>query len=129
MKKVNFRKILVLFFMALPVFVLAGKEDPVAWWSFDEDGGEVVVDKVSGVEDEIRGIVEVYIERNVMPRNPLGDALHLALASYYKFDYLLTWNCKHLANANKFNHIRQVNTLLGLHVPILTTPLELMGGE
>ncbi|MBM3239512.1 type II toxin-antitoxin system VapC family toxin [Candidatus Poribacteria bacterium] len=81
------------------------------------------------VEDEIRGIVEVYIERHVMPRNPLGDALHLALASYYKFDYLLMWNCKHLANANKFNHIRRVNTLLGLHIPVLTTPLELMGGE
>ena len=33
----------------------------------------------------------------------------------------------HLANANKQEHIRHVNTLLGLHVPILTTPLELIG--
>lgn len=38
------------------------------------------------------------------------------------------WNCEHLANANKFGHIRRVNTLLGLHVPSLVTPLELMGG-
>ena len=81
------------------------------------------------IEDEIREIVEVYIKHQVMPGDPLGDALHLALASFHKFDYLLTWNCQHLANANKFNHIRRVNTLLGLHLPALVTPLELMGGE
>lgn len=81
------------------------------------------------VEDEIREIVDVYIKHRVMPANPVGDALHLALASFHKFDYLLTWNCEHLANANKFGHIRRVNTLLGLHVPALVTPLELMGGE
>ena len=80
-------------------------------------------------EDEIGEIVEIYIQHHLMPRNPLGDALHLALASFHKFDYLLTWNCVHLANANKIGHIRRINALLGLHVPILTTPLELMGGE
>lgn len=80
------------------------------------------------VADEIREIVEVYINHRVMPNDPVGDALHLALASFHKFDYLLTWNCEHLANANKFGHIRRVNALLGLHVPMLVTPLELMGG-
>ena len=62
-----------------------------------------------------------------MPDDPVGDALHLALASYYKCDFLLTWNCRHLANANKFDHIRRINTLLGLFVPALVTPLELLG--
>ena len=52
---------------------------------------------------------------------------HLALASYHKFDYLLTWNCEHLANANKAGHIRWINTVLGLYVPMLITPLQLMG--
>jgi hypothetical protein len=80
------------------------------------------------IEDEIREIVEIYIKHHLMPVNPLGDALHLAVASFHKFDYLLTWNCEHLANANKFGHIRRINTLLGLHVPALVTPLELMGG-
>ena len=80
------------------------------------------------VEDDIREIVEVYIQHHVMPKDPLGDALHLALASFHKLDYLLTWNCQHLANANKFSHIRRVNTLLNLHIPMLVTPLELMGG-
>lgn len=60
-----------------------------------------------------------------MPKDPKGDALHLALASYHRCQFLLTWNCAHLANANKQEHIRHVNALLGLHVPVLTTPLEL----
>jgi hypothetical protein len=41
----------------------------------------------------------------------------------------LAWNCRHLANANKFGHIRRVNALLGLFVPALVTPLELLGGS
>ena len=81
------------------------------------------------VDDEIREIVDVYIRHHLMPTDPLGDALHLALASFHKTDYLLTWNCEHLANANKFGHIRRVNALLDLPVPVIVTPLELMGGR
>lgn len=75
----------------------------------------------------IKQIVEGYIMHHVMPQDPVGDALHLAIASYHKCDYLLTWNCRHLANANKFHHIRRINTLLGLYIPLLVTPLELLG--
>ena len=53
----------------------------------------------------------------------------LALASHHKCDFLVTWNCRHLANANKFGHIRRVNTMLGLFVPALVTPLELIGDD
>ena len=81
------------------------------------------------VEEEITDIVETYISHKLMPGDPVGDALHLALASYHKCDFLLTWNCRHLANGNKFGHIRRVNTLLGLYVPLLVTPLELLGGK
>lgn len=77
--------------------------------------------------NEVRDIVDVYIARRLMPHDPLGDALHLALASYHKCDYLLTWNCKHLANPNKFQHIRIVNTSLGLYIPTLVTPNQLIG--
>jgi predicted nucleic acid-binding protein len=80
------------------------------------------------IEEAVADIVEAYISHKVMRRDPLGDALHLALASYHKCDFLLTWNCRHLANANKFGHIRRVNSLLGLYVPLLVTPLELLGG-
>jgi predicted nucleic acid-binding protein len=75
---------------------------------------------------EIDPIVDEYIEHFVMPRDPKGDALHLAMASYHHCHFLLTWNCKNLANANKFEHIRHMNAILGLYVPILATPAELM---
>ena len=44
-------------------------------------------------------------------------------------NHLLTWNCDHLANANKFGYIRRINAILGLHTPNLVTPLELMGSS
>jgi hypothetical protein len=80
------------------------------------------------VEPEIPVIVRAYIRHQLMPADPAGDALHLALASYHKCDFLVTWNCLHLANANKFGHIRRVNTMLGLFTPTIVTPLELLGG-
>jgi predicted nucleic acid-binding protein len=72
-------------------------------------------------------IVEAYVRHRLMPEDPTGDALHLALASYHNCEFLVTWNCQHLANANKYGHIRRVNNLLGLYVPVLATPLELLG--
>ena len=81
------------------------------------------------IEDEITEIVDAYIRHKVMPADPSGDALHLAIASFHKCDFLVTWNCQHIANANKFGHIRRINTLLGLFVPALVTPLELLGAD
>jgi hypothetical protein len=81
------------------------------------------------VESAIAQIVQAYIRHKVMPADPAGDALHLALASYHKCDFLLTWNCQHLANANKFGHIRRINVMLGLYIPLLVTPLEMIGGQ
>lgn len=75
----------------------------------------------------IGDIVEAYILHKLMPNDPAGDALHLALASYHECDFLLTWNCRHLANAKKFGHIKRVNDMLGLYTPLLVTPLELLG--
>jgi hypothetical protein len=75
----------------------------------------------------IAEIVEAYVRHRLMPEDPTGDALHLALASYHNCEFLVTWNCQHLANANKYGHIRRVNSLLGLYVPVLATPLELLG--
>jgi hypothetical protein len=82
---------------------------------------------IVAVDQSVLEIVEAYIRHQVMPADPAGDALHLALASYHRCDFLVTWNCKHLANANKFGHIRRVNGLLGLLNPSLVTPLELLG--
>jgi predicted nucleic acid-binding protein len=134
--------------------VVARREWTRRWWSIagqvcDLVTSEAVLDELAGgvpersverltlvqelpllgVSPAIAEIVQAYIRHRLMPADPAGDALHLALASYHKCDFLVTWNCLHLANANKFGHIRRVNTMLGLFVPALVTPLELLGGN
>lgn len=74
---------------------------------------------------DVEEITKIYIEHYVMPNSLIGDAIHLAHASYYSLDYLLTWNCSHLANANKYKHIRIINGRLGLNTPQIVTPMEL----
>ncbi|MEI6647949.1 MAG: type II toxin-antitoxin system VapC family toxin [bacterium] len=81
------------------------------------------------IVDVLADIIDVYLSNKLMPRERMGDALHLALASFYKCDFLLTWNCHHIANANKFEHIRIINTRLGLFVPALVTPMSLLSEE
>lgn len=81
------------------------------------------------LNEVIAEVVEAYISHRVMPNNPGGDALHLAAASFHRCDFLVTWNCKHIANANKFGHIRRINNILGLGNPILLTPLELLNED
>jgi hypothetical protein len=81
------------------------------------------------LDDPVFEIVEAYLANKLMPSDPFGDALHLALASYHRCDFLVTWNCLHLANANKFGQIRRINGILGLYTPELVTPMELLGGN
>lgn len=81
---------------------------------------------VEDITDAIAAIAEAYIAHKLIPNDPTGDSMHLAVASYHNCDFLVTWNCKHLANANKFGHIRRVNGILGLMSPSLVTPLELL---
>jgi len=81
------------------------------------------------ITSEVIEIVEIYISRQVMPADPKGDALHVALATHHKCDILVSWNCRHIVNYNKFEHLRKINTLLGLNTPMLVTPLGLLTGE
>jgi len=78
---------------------------------------------------EIDRLVDSYIENKVMPADADGDARHLAVATFWKCDILASWNCRHIANANKADHIRHINDKLGYETPQLITPLELLGEE
>lgn len=71
-------------------------------------------------------IVDEYIKHNLVPKEYGGDAYHLAYASYYEISFLMTWNCNHLANPNKFHHMHVINGRLGLHTPIICTPEQLL---
>lgn len=94
------------------------------------DALELVHDlPILGVTPEIESIASVYVRRHLMPQSDFGDAYHLAAASFYGMDFLLTWNCRHLANANKVDHLRAVNAELGLAIPIVTTPDQLFSED
>jgi hypothetical protein len=56
-----------------------------------------------------------------------NDALHMALATVYNLDYLLTWNCKHMANAQIQRKLAQISSDLGYILPVICTPYELIG--
>lgn len=77
----------------------------------------------------IDGVAETYRLHLVMPNEPLGDAVHLAVACVHEVDYLLTWNCRHIANTNKIRHIQAINMRLGLLTPTLLTPEMLVAEE
>lgn len=78
------------------------------------------------VTAEVSALAAFYVREGVMPSNDLGDAFHLAFATWYRIQYLLTWNCKHLANANKFERIQAVNSQRRLVSPLLVTPAQLL---
>lgn len=64
----------------------------------------------------------------VVPEKAKEDALHIAAAAFYGMDYLLTWNCKHIANAEMRNKIIDVVQSQEFECPVICTPEELMGG-
>ena len=78
------------------------------------------------VPERFDEVVAAYIQHRVMPQDAQGDAAHLAMASMYGCEYLLTWNCRHLANARKARHIEAVNRMIGLPSPLIVTPEALM---
>ena len=78
---------------------------------------------------DVDEIISAYLAHRLMPRDAAGDARHVALATFHDCDILATWNCRHIANANKQAHIRRVNALLGYETPALVTPLELLETE
>jgi predicted nucleic acid-binding protein len=63
---------------------------------------------------------------SALPEMAKADALHIAIASAHGIDYLLTWNCKHIANATMRLKIESICRSSGYEPPIICTPLELM---
>ena len=78
---------------------------------------------------EIDRLVNACIEHKVMPADADGDARHLSVATFWKCDTLASWNCRHIANANKSEHIARINRRLGYDTPQLITPLQLLETE
>jgi predicted nucleic acid-binding protein len=65
------------------------------------------------IDDNILNLANIYIVQGIIPENKYEDAVHVAFATYYEFDILLSWNFKHLANINKQIIINSVNLNIG----------------
>jgi predicted nucleic acid-binding protein len=63
-----------------------------------------------------------------LPAKARTDALHIAVAAVHGMDYLLTWNCAHIANASMRLRIEAICREMGCEPPVICTPLELLGG-
>jgi predicted nucleic acid-binding protein len=83
-----------------------------------------LAEPLEGVEltEEAAILAEGYIARGIFHRKYIADALHVAVASVHKIDYLVTWNFGHLANVRRQARIRLFNTAAGFFVPMIVTP-------
>ena len=131
----------------------AEQEVTRTWWqaraSFELYVSELVVDEVAGGDSEaaarrleaIAGIQLVgmtpeaealgaeLVRRAALPQRAAIDALHIALAAVHGMHYLLTWNCKHIANAMMRSRIEEICRAEGFEPPIICTPMELLEEE
>lgn len=78
------------------------------------------------LNDEITKLAEDYLNLLEIPNKASIDALHLATAVYNEIDFLLTWNCKHLAHGEVRARIHNFNKQNNLFEPVILTPNELM---
>jgi predicted nucleic acid-binding protein len=74
-------------------------------------------------------LAERLIQNGPLPRKASADALHIAIATTHGLEYLLTWNCKHLANAVLRKQVEGLCRAAGYEPPTICTPQELLERE
>ena len=79
------------------------------------------------VTADAEALTQAIMAAGMLPLHGVRDAAHVAVSAVHAVDYLLTWNCKHLANAQIARRIAVVCERLGFRMPIICTPEELMG--
>ena len=135
------------------VIVAGHQQTTQEWWEnrrskFECSVSQVVIDEASAgdpgevpkrlaiigelatldVTPEAEALTRDIMAGGILPPHAFPDAAHVAVSAVHGVDYLLTWNCKHLANAQISRRIALVCEKLGHRMPIICTPEELMGG-
>lgn len=81
--------------------------------------------RILEVTEEIVRIAEAYIRDGVLPERAIDDSRHIAIATFYELDAVISWNLKHIANLKKMERINTINVRKGyIKTLVLTSPLE-----
>jgi hypothetical protein len=75
------------------------------------------------------GLAGSIVQAQVLPATAFPDALHISIASVHGLDYLLTWNCSHIANAKLLPRVARLVENEGFRMPFVCTPEELLGED
>ncbi|MDW8309238.1 MAG: type II toxin-antitoxin system VapC family toxin [Verrucomicrobiales bacterium] len=82
---------------------------------------------VLAITPEVENLAAEFLRTRALPPVARSDAIHLAAATTARADYLLTWNCRHLANAQILRRLEREAARFEWPLPTVCTPLELMG--
>ena len=81
------------------------------------------------ITDQAITLAGNILSKGFLPQKAFPDALHIAIATVHQVEYLLTWNCKHIANVEVLPRIANLCEGMDLMLPIICTPEELLGGS
>lgn len=98
----------------------------------DRNAAERRLAELFGIEilpltDDVVALSKAIVQEGGVPQKAIDDALHIAIAAVHDVDYLLTWNCQHIDNAEMKPKIRKICRDYGFNCPEIATPIELMG--
>jgi predicted nucleic acid-binding protein len=79
------------------------------------------------VTESVNELASEFMAKSNLPPKASDDAVHIAVATIHGLDYLLIWNCKHIANAQIQKKLTEICLDLGYKLPTICTPYELMG--
>ncbi|MGB3515245.1 MAG: type II toxin-antitoxin system VapC family toxin [Elainellaceae cyanobacterium] len=79
------------------------------------------------INQAVQDLAVQFLSKSNLPPKASDDALHIAAATVYGLDYLLTWNCRNIANAQIQKKLLQISLDAGYELPTICTPYELMG--
>jgi hypothetical protein len=75
---------------------------------------------------DVESLIQTYAGRLGLTGSAIADLPHFAYSVAYNMDYLVTWNCKHIANGQVIKRLLMINAELGRPTPVIVTPEELM---
>jgi len=85
--------------------------------------------EVLEANDAVESLAARYVAELNIPERAIRDAAHLAFACVYELDFLVTWNCTHIANGQVIRRLAQLNAISGISTPTICTPEELLTPE